>query len=155
MAYFFKRLSILSLICLVVACLALSDNRIASASVGNSGSAPRVVHSGKQLKLRVGQRTVLKGESLRIKFVAVSNDSRCPKNVTCVWAGNAEVLLEVGPRSGRGKSLKVNTNASRQLSDEGKYGRYTVKLLELSPHPLDGRKIAARDYTATLLISRE
>lgn len=40
------------------------------------------------------------GESLHfgnrsIKFKKLISDSRCPRNVTCIWAGEAEVLVEV------------------------------------------------------------
>lgn len=30
-----------------------------------------------------------------VKFVKVISDSRCPKNVTCVWAGEAKILIEI------------------------------------------------------------
>ncbi|HYH85436.1 MAG TPA: hypothetical protein VEX60_08130 [Pyrinomonadaceae bacterium] len=119
------------------------------------GQPAKSVRLGREFKLRAGQRAVLKGGSLRIKFAAVENDSRCPKNVTCVWAGNAEVLLEVGARRGRGKSLKLNSSGSPQLSNEVEYRGYKLKLVSLSPYPQEGRKIAAGDYTVTLLVSRE
>jgi hypothetical protein len=119
------------------------------------GQSAKSVRPGREFRLRAGQSAVLKTGSLRIKFAAVENDSRCPKNVTCVWAGNAEALLEVGARSGRGKSLKLSTSAGQQFSNEAKYGGYKVKLVGLSPYPEDGRKIAARDYTVTLLVSKE
>jgi hypothetical protein len=118
--------------------------------------ATQLARTGQEFKIKVGRRVTFERDSLRIKFVAVLNDSRCPKDVTCVWAGNAEVLLEVSTGVGRGKrSLKLNTNGNGQNSQEGKYQRFRVKLLELSPYPQSGRKIEAGEYTATLSVSKE
>jgi len=36
----------------------------------------------------------------RLQFANVVNDSRCPKNVTCIWAGTATVLLKLIPEDG-------------------------------------------------------
>jgi hypothetical protein len=119
------------------------------------GQSAKSVRLGREFRLRAGQRVAFKGENLRIKFAAVENDSRCPKDVTCVWAGNAEVLLEVGTLSVRGKRLKLSTRGSQQFSNEVEYRGYKVKLVGLSPYPQGGRKIAARDYTVTLLVSKE
>jgi hypothetical protein len=118
-------------------------------------SATEVARVGRKFKIKVGRRVTFRGESLRLKFVSVENDSRCPTGVTCVWAGNAEVLIEVSARGVVRETLKLNTNRNGQAAEEGKYQRYTVKLLELSPYPRSGRKIAAGAYTATLLVSKE
>lgn len=34
-------------------------------------------------------------EEIQIKFVDVLTDSRCPKDVTCVWAGEVVILVEI------------------------------------------------------------
>ena len=118
--------------------------------------AAQVARVGHEFKVRAGRAVTFEGESLRLRFAAVAADSRCPANVNCVWAGNAEVLIEVGAKGGRGKRvLRLNTNATRQGAVEGRYRNYTVKLVELSPYPRDGRKIAAGEYTATLLVVKE
>jgi hypothetical protein len=109
---------------------------------------------GREFKLRAGRAVTFKKEGLRFRLAGVESDSRCPVNVECVWAGNAEVLIGVGAKGGGGeKTLRLNTNASRQGAGEGRYGHYTVKLLGLSPQPREGRKIKKGEYTATLLVS--
>jgi hypothetical protein len=111
---------------------------------------------GREFKIKAGRTLTFKGESLRLRFVKVSEDSRCPTNVNCIWAGNAEVLIEVSAKGVRGKSiLKLNTNASQGRAGEDKYRRYTVKLVGLSPYPSNGRKIDAGEYMATLLVVKE
>ncbi len=84
----------------------------------------------------------------------VREDSRCPKDVTCVWAGNAAVRLWV--TSGRsGKTVTLNTNKSPTLSDEVEYKGYKIKLVDLSPYPRSDQKIAKGEYRATLLVSKD
>jgi hypothetical protein len=117
--------------------------------------ATQVARVGREFKIKVGQQVTFRREGLRIRFAAVENDSRCPAGLTCVWAGDAEVLLEVSMRGGGRKRLKLHTTRSRQDAEEGKYRRYRIKLMELGPYPRSDQKITAGEYTATLLVSKE
>jgi len=141
---------------LLVTNVALAGSLGGVGGLARRGGAAQVARVGREFKVRDGRAVTFEGESLWLKFAAVAADSRCPADVTCVWAGNAEVLIEAGTKGKRGKrTLRLNTNASPQGAGEGKFGRFTVKLLELSPQPRSGRKIAPGQYTATLLVSKE
>jgi hypothetical protein len=126
-----------------------------NATEGNTHTKGRtqVAHLGREFKLRAGQQVTLKGQSLRIKFAAVKEDSRCPADVTCVWAGNAAVRLEVSIRGRGSKSVTLNTNSRSSLVDD-QYRGYKVKLVGLSPYPRSSQRIAAGDYIVTLLVSK-
>lgn len=50
--------------------------------------APKIV-----AKLPLGKTYTL--DQVELVFVDVLSDSRCPKDVTCVWAGQAVALVEV------------------------------------------------------------
>ena len=79
----------------------------AFASVRANGAA-QTVRLEREFKLRPGQQATVKGTKSGITFMNVGEDSRCPKDVTCVWAGNATVRLWV--TNGRSsKSLTLNT----------------------------------------------
>jgi hypothetical protein len=111
---------------------------------------------GREVKLKVGRSTTFGREDLRLRFASAANDSRCPTGVTCVWAGNAEVLVEVSKKGGGGKkTLRLNTNAGPERPAEGKYGRYTVKLVGLSPYPSTAGKIKQGEYAAALLVTKD
>lgn len=118
-----------------------------------AAQAPRV---GREFGIKDGQTVTLARESLRLRFVRVAEDSRCPTGVECVWAGNAEVLVEVGTRNRRvSKTLRLNTNVSPERPAEDKYRGYTVRLVRLDPHPRAGRKIRQGEYTAALLVVKD
>jgi hypothetical protein len=133
----------------------VAPHGVAAEARGVTRRAAQAARVGREFKLKAGRSVTFEGKDLRLRFASVASDSRCPVNVNCVWAGNAEVLIEAGAKGGRGrkKTLRLNTNAGPERPGEGKYGHYTVKLLGLSPQPREGRKIAAGQYTATLLVS--
>jgi hypothetical protein len=47
------------------------------------------------LTLKVGEAAQLAGGVLTLTFDEVTGDSRCPKDVDCVWAGEATVVFKV------------------------------------------------------------
>ena len=114
----------------------------------------KVARLNRAFKLKVGERAMLKGTQLRIKFLAVESDSRCPKDVTCVWAGNAAVSLHLSTRTGN-ITITRNTSTSPQFVTDSEDRGFRVKLVRLRPYPRSKRKIAASDYIATLLVSKE
>ena len=139
---------------LAISCLAVLGSGGVLAANPYSNNAPDSVRLGREFKLKAGRQVTVKGTKLRIRFVAVENDSRCPSDVTCVWAGNAAVQLQLG--TGRGsKTVTLNTSKSPSFAGETEYRGYKVKLVDLSPYPRSDRKIVRRDYTATLLVSKE
>jgi hypothetical protein len=125
-----------------------------NATDGNPHAKVRtqVARLGREFNLKAGQEMTPKGGSLRIKFAEVKEDSRCPSDVTCVWAGNAAVRVEVGFRGKASTSLTLNSMANSPPAD---YRGYRIKLVGLSPYPRSNRSIAAGDYAVTLLVSKE
>ena len=48
-----------------------------------------------EFALAPGQTATVSGTSVRLTFERVSEDSRCPTDVTCIWEGDAVVVLKV------------------------------------------------------------
>jgi hypothetical protein len=140
------------LISFVVTCFVLLGGWNAADGNPPSKGRTQVARLGREFRLRARQQVTVKGESLRIKFVEVKEDSRCPADVKCVWAGNAAARLEVSIRGRGSKSLTLNTTGNSPPLD---YRGYKIRLVELSPYPRSKRKIAAGDYIVTLLVNRE
>ncbi len=143
------------LISSVITCFVLLGCLSAAGGNGNAAGTMQVVRLNRPFSLRTGQQVTVKGERLRIKFEAVEEDSRCPANVTCVWAGNGAVRLEFSISHRDRKSLTLNTAKSTTLVGERQYHGYKVRLLGLNPYPQSDQKIGASDYVVTLLVSKE
>lgn len=120
----------------------------------NANSKSVRVRLGQEFNLRVGQQAAVEGKRFKVGFAKVLNDSRCPADVTCVWAGNAEVLIEAED-SGRRASLKLNTHGGANFPTERRYQQYIVELVALGPDPRKNSGKKATDYVATLVIRQK
>ena len=128
--------------------------RAPAAERPREGSEPARVRLGQEFNLRAGQRAAVEGEGFGVRFVSVENDSRCPVDATCVWQGNAEVLIEA-EAGGSPAVLKLNTHGGDKFPKEGRHRQYSVGLVALAPQPRREQGIKAADYVATLLIRKE
>lgn len=117
------------------------------------GGEPVRVRTGEEFKLRAGGRAALEGEGFGVRFDSVANDSRCPTGVTCVWAGNAEVLIEA-ESGGAPAVMKLNTHGGENYPKEARHRQYVVTLVALTPHPAKDTRTKAADYEATLVIRK-
>lgn len=108
---------------------------------------------GRNFKVRYGNEVTVKGHNLKVKFDAVLDDSRCPSDVTCVWGGDAKVVINV--RQANAKASKIELHTATQLGQAGKYKQYVIKLVALDPYPKTSVKVKPSDYVATLLITKE
>ena len=52
------------------------------------------------LTLAAGQTSAVAGTALTLRFVGVTNDSRCPADALCILGGSATVVLEVSSNGG-------------------------------------------------------
>lgn len=69
----------------------------------------------------------------------VIEDSRCPSDVQCVWAGRLRLKARVDLR---GKL----TEPELTLGEARPVGNGTLELVEAKPHPAQGRTIYTEDY---------
>ena len=59
------------------------------------------------LTLRTGDKVSL-GDQGVLRYVRTANDSRCPVDVQCVWAGDAEVMFEFTVAREKPQSLTLS-----------------------------------------------
>jgi hypothetical protein len=101
--------------------------------------------------LRAGQQAILRDANLIITFESVAEDSRCPDNARCVWAGNGKLLIELRQIGGATLAASVNTYLDpRAIS----YLNYQVQLQNLVPYPHSPDRINPADYVATFVVTR-
>lgn len=103
------------------------------------------------MQLRVGQQKSMANGKVRVKFISVMEDSRCPSDVNCIWAGNAKVKVQVIVRGGETKIFELNTNTNAK---GGTADAYRVQLESLTPYPRSNRKIRRNDYRLVISITK-
>ena len=99
--------------------------------------------------LRVGEQ--LDCVNYSILFKEVISDSRCPKSVNCVWAGDAEVLLEIRKDNEICAEYRAKVGDSTDLDLQlPQLGSINLKLLGLTPYPETPRKIKQSEYKVVI-----
>ncbi len=101
--------------------------------------------------LKLGKQAKAHHSRLKIRFVEVSEDSRCPERVACVWAGNARVKFEVTSRGGATKTFEANTGVGPK-GDQ--FDGWAIELVSLTPLPTTKGKPEPKRYTATFTVTR-
>lgn len=100
--------------------------------------------------LGVGETVEVDDADLSLTFTAVPRDSRCPRDVNCIVAGEALVLFEA--RRG-GETTELSFEIPPGGADEQELDGITIELTELEPETDSTRSIDASDYTATLVVT--
>jgi hypothetical protein len=97
------------------------------------------------LRVQINKEKRFAKSKLSVRFVELIEDSRCPADTTCVWAGNAKIKVRV-TRNGRSQDLTLDTNGPHQgATAEG----YSIKLMNLTPVPRSNVRIDRNGYVAT------
>lgn len=100
----------------------------------------------------VGEIAEIQDESVRVRLDSVPEDSRCPQNAVCIWAGNARVRLTLTKSGAQQQQLELNTTSEPKAAS---YLGYRVQLVELTPYPLAGEATKPSAYRAVLLINKQ
>ncbi|PPK67486.1 hypothetical protein V5P93_005483 [Actinokineospora auranticolor] len=148
-----KAKAVIRLLVVAFALLALSAcgkaDPQASGTAGGAGGTPGTPDPtaapgaplGAEFDLARGKTTTVSGTGaapgVQITFREVTADSRCKPGQTCIWEGDATVVLNLA-----GSEVEVHTN--KQFAVEAAAGGYRVKLAKLD---VDG-------VVATLVVDR-
>lgn len=108
----------------------------------------KTVDPGDQVTLAPGATISLKATEMKVRFIAVTEDSRCPRDVTCVWAGEVKARIEIQHGSQVASPVEILAGGSTVA------GVYRVTLVRIEPQPTSTARIAPEDYRATLLIEK-
>jgi hypothetical protein len=113
----------------------------AASPAGPSAEVPL----GREFSLRPGESATVRSTDLRVTFLSVVSDSRCPADAVCVQAGDAVVALRVG---------RTGVELRSTSAPETAVGPYLLRLERVEPEARSGRTIAAGDYRAVLKVTR-
>lgn len=117
----------------------------------------REINLGEPFGLSAGEEVMVVGENLRLTFDEVLEDSRCPTEVDCFWAGQARISILVQQGDDPPQVVEFNTNpAPDQLRDAIEILDYTIVLQSLDPNPQHpDPPIQFEDYQATLVVNKK
>jgi hypothetical protein len=115
-----------------------------------SSAGLAAAQAAETMTLRPGEQKSEARSGMKIKFVSVIEDSRCPVNVKCVTAGNAKVQVRVWTSRGRSE-LHVFNSTIGPKGDQ--FDGYAVYLDRLTPER-DTRNRGPLRYTATFAVTK-
>ena len=128
---------------LVLGCL------LVAAGCHDSPAGP-TVPTDSQFTLAPGQSASIQGTSLRLAFLRVSGDSRCPADVFCIQGGDALVHVRVSESTTSEYELHTGDHARAVVTHAG----FSIELMQLQPYPFSSRTIDPSAYRATFAVKR-
>jgi hypothetical protein len=125
---------------LLLCCLAACDRSPASTSAAPS------LELDVEGTLAAGTTVPVKGTDLQVTFVGVVEDSRCPTDVSCVWAG--EVKIKLSMRLGSQPAVEREALEGRTTLMEP----YRLTVTRVLPEPVSTQKLQPSDYRINLIV---
>jgi len=108
-----------------------------------------------QFQLKVNQVAYIQSENIKIKFLDVIQDSRCPSDVVCVRAGEVAILANIIKNNKNlGDFMLIISPGNEDLTSEI-FDGYSVRLIRVDPYPKSTQKIELSDYITTLIVAKE
>lgn len=104
-----------------------------------------------QFTLAAGEVAEVESTTLRVQFVRVSGDSRCPADVVCIQGGDAIVHIRA---AGEGSTADYELHTGDSSRASATHRGMRIELVNLQPYPFSSRTIAPGDYRATLVVTR-
>ena len=105
----------------------------------------------REFTLAPGETAAVDGASLRVQFVRVSGDSRCPADAFCIQGGDA--LVHIRAESG-GAAADYELHTGDATRSAALHAGLRIQLMNLQPYPFSSRTIPPDEYRATLKVSR-
>ena len=109
---------------------------------------------GSAFTMAVGSSARVPDAGLTIRFLRVSEDSRCPAGVECFHAGNARVDLSVAVGRREPRTVTLVTLVTGGASRDAIVAGYRVEVVDLAPPPSLSGTPSAKDYVATVRVER-
>ena len=115
-------------------------------------SSPLKASLDTQFTLAPGQSARIASESMDIKFIGETQDSRCPTGVDCFWAGQVVCDIEL-TKDGNKNQVSLAESAGSGLATGYTFQNYKITFA-VSPYPVAGKTIAKSDYRLSLTVRK-
>lgn len=122
------RMSCLPVLALLTACASATPSAPPTADPQEVDMSSRADRS---ITLNAGESISLPDES-RLTYLRLLNDSRCPPDKQCIWAGDAEIALRWQPTAGDTRELSLHTNPQQGRQVDIILGAHRIHLAALA-----------------------
>ena len=117
---------------------------------------PARARPGIPFDLAFGESVEVEGTGVTVKFLNVTEDSRCPADAICIWAGQVSILVGVIASGTDPENFVLTSGAGSDVSlSERQVGDYMLKLTGVQPYPVSSQQIQPSEYVATLVLSED
>ncbi|MBQ4819015.1 hypothetical protein [Aquimarina sp. MMG016] len=134
------------IICIIFCILSLNT---INAQDSTKVEAPKII-----TKLKLGQ--TLDFNSTSIKFLRVTEDSRCPSGVNCIWAGQAKLIIGIYENDTLKEEKELVFGVKginpKRMEEVFTIDKKTIYGYTVSPYPKDKEKIAPENYYLELVV---
>lgn len=124
---------------------------VAGCETLTGGDASHEANPGEIVDLDVGDRVAISGTPVRVTFLDVTADSRCPADAICSEAGVVTGLFRVDAGDGAREQVEITLTGSGPVTAEA--GGYQIELREINPYPTSQTNPATTDYTASIAVT--
>jgi len=121
-------------------------------SAGCSNGKDVKANLSEEFSLNIGHTAHIDSEGLEIEFIDVVGDSRCPKGVTCIWAGEVTVKVAINTGNSLDELLLTEYGLSNGKAT-AVYQKYRL-VYHVEPYPEQGTTIAKDQYQLLIMVSR-
>lgn len=97
-----------------------------------------------QTELKITSKKCIPKKGYHLKLKSVFDDSRCPEGVTCVWAGEVSVIIEVYKDKQLIEEKKLTLNSKNKEENIKWLVNYlpenskSIKWISVLPYPKEG-----------------
>lgn len=119
-----------------------NDHNIQATTTPSQNSIKKIPYG--KVSLSVGE--VARFDTISVKLLRVTDDSRCPQDVQCIWAGTIKVEIE--SVSGMGTSTSI-LEIGKTLTTEAE----AITFISATPYPKAGTTILPTEYAAVFDVS--
>ena len=107
-----------------------------------------------QFQLKINQTASIESSNIKVKFLNVTGDSRCPSDVTCVWEGQIKIFVHIIKNNHDLGDFNLTSRGGQKNLALQSFDGYLIQILKVEPYPTSGKRILPSDYVSTFVISK-
>jgi hypothetical protein len=114
---------------------------------------PVFFHLDRPFTLVLGQTgSFKKMNDFTVRFDKIASDSRCPKGVECITAGQADVALTIG-KEGKSTAVTLPFIIPNGTGNVTQFEGYTIRVLGVAPMKFKDKALDPREYNIVVKVT--